>query len=543
MKSIPHKIYAALLFIFTIGLYLPLKAQNPVPGQQQQRPPVSTVPGGQKKMGGNSPGIVNITFIQMNDVYEIAPVQDGKYGGLARVATIIKRNKQSDPNTFTFLSGDFLSPSAVGLASDDQGIPIKGKQMVDVLNRLGVDFVTFGNHEFDVKEAELQQRINESTFEWISSNVSHVVNGASTPFTKTEGGKNSALPSTKILTIKNRADKEVKVGIIALTLPANQQPWVHYDDYLQSAKKAYDEVKDDADFVIAVTHLSIDEDKMLAKTIPQLKLIMGGHEHENILIKYGNTYISKADANAVTVYVHRMHYNLQTHELIIQPMIKTIDSTIVADSSVERSVNAWMDMAFRSFEKQGIEPGKVVTNTATVFDGFEKDIRFMQTNLGELICNSMLAASKNKPDAAILNSGSIRLDDELTGEITQYDILRVLPFGGQVLEVEMKGTLLKKILDASAGNTGSGGYLQYSGISMDPTTHVWMLKGGTLDEGKNYLIVMDAFLMTGQESKLDFLTSQNPDIIRVTNPDQNNKEDLRNDIRLALIDYMEKHVK
>jgi 2',3'-cyclic-nucleotide 2'-phosphodiesterase (5'-nucleotidase family) len=53
------------------------------------------------------------------------------------------------------------------------GKAIRGRQMVEALNAAGLDFAIFGNHEFDIREAELQERLNESHFQWISTNSFH----------------------------------------------------------------------------------------------------------------------------------------------------------------------------------------------------------------------------------------------------------------------------------------------------------------------------------------------------------------------------------
>ena len=93
----------------------------------------------------------NIDFIilQMNDVYEIAPLEGGKAGGLARVATVRQDLLKESPNVVTVLSGDFLSPSFIGTLKTDEGEKIAGLQMIETLNTLGLDYATFGNHEFD----------------------------------------------------------------------------------------------------------------------------------------------------------------------------------------------------------------------------------------------------------------------------------------------------------------------------------------------------------------------------------------------------------
>ena len=57
---------------------------------------------------------VSFTILQLNDIYEIAPVEGGHRGGLARVATLLKRLRAENPNTLALLSGDFLNPSAIG---------------------------------------------------------------------------------------------------------------------------------------------------------------------------------------------------------------------------------------------------------------------------------------------------------------------------------------------------------------------------------------------------------------------------------------------
>ena len=61
------------------------------------------------------------------------------------------------------LGGDYLSPSAIGTAVVD-GQPLAGRQMVDVLNHVGVDWAVLGNHEFDVSEAAFRARLAEEPF-------------------------------------------------------------------------------------------------------------------------------------------------------------------------------------------------------------------------------------------------------------------------------------------------------------------------------------------------------------------------------------------
>jgi len=105
-----------------------------------------------------------VTLLQLNDLYDIMPVEKGKKGGLARIATLRDRIAKETPDALLVLAGDFLSPSTMSSV-------FQGSQMVAGLNAVGVDLVTFGNHEFDFGEQVTLQRMRESRFTWVSSNV------------------------------------------------------------------------------------------------------------------------------------------------------------------------------------------------------------------------------------------------------------------------------------------------------------------------------------------------------------------------------------
>ena len=79
---------------------------------------------------------VEITFLHVNDVYEISPLEGGKVGGMARLATLRKELINKNPNTLTVLAGDFLNPAVISTFKHE-GKSIKGKQMVEAMNAVG----------------------------------------------------------------------------------------------------------------------------------------------------------------------------------------------------------------------------------------------------------------------------------------------------------------------------------------------------------------------------------------------------------------------
>ena len=105
-----------------------------------------------------------ITLLQVNDVYQFAPVDRGTRGGIGRVLTLKKQIQKESPNTLFLFSGDTISPSV-------ESITYKGAQMIEAWNTVGLDYATFGNHEFDFGPEVLQERIKESRFGWVAANV------------------------------------------------------------------------------------------------------------------------------------------------------------------------------------------------------------------------------------------------------------------------------------------------------------------------------------------------------------------------------------
>lgn len=468
------------------------------------------------------------TILQINDVYEIAPLSNGTVGGMARVATIYKQLKAENPNTFFVHAGDFLNPSVIGTLSVE-GKRIRGKQMVEVMNVAGVEYVTLGNHEFDLEYADLQERINESTFAWVIANAKYKSNNQLSPFFKQTNSKKTFFPTSVVLKAGN-----LRIGMIGLMLPVDVG-FLEVENPLEVVQKEYNRLKDSTEVVLALTHQTIEVDKMLAAKMPMIPLIMGGHEHDNMKVKVGESVICKADANAKTAYIHRFSYDFQTKKLVVRSEVKTIDNTIPDDPKTAEVVNKWLGIAENSARAIGLNPKAVVMEAKEPLNGLESSIRSKATNLTTFIAEAMRAASKSAT-ASFFNGGSIRIDDQIEGKVTEYDILRVLPFGGQIFEVEMKGSLLLQVLEAGMKNKGKGGYLHHANIELKGNK--WKIGNKKIKKDKYYTVATTDFLMTGKELGLGFLIEQHPDIRQVIKPDKNDKTDLRNDIRRAIVAYL-----
>ena len=105
----------------------------------------------------------------------------------------------------------------------------------------------------------------------------------------------------------------------------------------------------------------------------------------------------------------------------------------------------------------------------------------------------------------------------------------------------MKGSLVVRMLDAGKKNYGIGGFLHYNeNLQFDVNTNAWLLDGKALDPAKIYHVALPEFLLSGKEANMDFINPKNPDVVKVY-PAATDKTDPRTDVRLAVVQYLQKN--
>jgi 5'-nucleotidase len=460
------------------------------------------------------PKPVAVTIVHLNDVYEILPVEGGKSGGLARVATVIRQMKATQSPLLTTLGGDYLSPSALGTAIVD-GAPMAGRQMVDVLNATGVDWATFGNHEFDVSEAAFRAHLTQAKFRIVSSNVTDA-NGQPFP-----GVPTSAIAQIEV------AGRTVRIGLIGLTIDHTVKSWVRYRDGIAAARDEVAKLRGRTDAIVALTHLSLEQDAELVTAVPGIDLVLGGHEHENWLMYRGAQFVPivKADANVRSLAIVTLTFRTPSARPEVSARLQVIDERIALDPSVDAVARQWVERGFDGFRREGFSPEAVVATIAEPLDGRESTVRNRSGRLTDLIAAAM-AREAAPVDVALFNGGSVRIDDVIPpGPVTEYDVIRILPFGGRVVKASVDGALLARVLDTGVNNEGTGGYLHAWGARKENGT--WIVQGRPIDPARRYAVAMTDFLLSGGETNLGFLTRANPQVRDV--------QELR-DIRRAVIE-------
>lgn len=448
---------------------------------------------------------INFTLLQLNDVYEMSPLNAGKTGGLARVATLQKQLKAVNEHTYSILAGDLISPSAIGTSILD-GEPLAGKQMIALFNHLHWDYVTFGNHEFDVGKAALLKRLTESKSVFFSVNV--LDKATQQPFAHSQ--------KSVVFSVDG-----VKVGLVGLTLEHTPLDFVTFLEPLATAKKEIQQLKQqNVDVIILVTHQDYTDDIAFAEKLDGVDLIIGGHEHENMsLVRGANLVpITKADANAKSAFVHNISVDKQTGHKYIESKLVFLDESIPLDAETTEVVNHWQQQAFASFRKQGFDPEHVICTTHLGLDGLEASVRSKTTALTDLIAQGFLHTFKNA-ELSLYNGGSIRIDDEIPpGAITEYDIIKILPFGDNISLVQLPGEVLLKALNAGQANSGKGGFLHYANVKY--ANKQWLVNGQAIESKRNYKVAMPNFLLEKGDQGLEFLLLSNNSTIKRLNQPQ-----------------------
>jgi 5'-nucleotidase/UDP-sugar diphosphatase len=209
---------------------------------------------------GAEPQTYHLTILHTNDIH------GHELMNLARQATLIKEIRAKEANVLVLNAGDVF-------VDGKYQFKFYGELEFALLNALGTDALTLGNNEFKATNGPAAQkylyaRINQAKFPVLCANVLLAKNG-------------SYLYNVKPYIVFNV--KGVKIGIFGVSTNEigryKQAEGFTVLDQIATAKKIYSEVATQADIVLALTHIGYKQDRFLAKAVPGVAAIVGGHSH------------------------------------------------------------------------------------------------------------------------------------------------------------------------------------------------------------------------------------------------------------------------
>jgi 5'-nucleotidase len=441
-----------------------------------------------------------LTFLHLNDTYRVGAVEDGTAGGFSRVVTLARALQAQGRDVRILHGGDFLYPSLESQLWD-------GLQMVDAMNFLnGVAplYATAGNHEFDRRgPKQLVAAIQASEFAWLGDNYT------------LNTGDAAADEALRAGFTFQHGDKTI--GVFSVTLHGNDggnmRDYVDIDrDYKAVAERAIAALDaQGVDLIIGVTHMHMWQDLEIARLqarYPKLAFIVGGHEHEpQYSNEPGSALVMKGASNARVIWRIDVDFDADNSYVVSERRI-TLDETIAFDAEYEVLARKWRDLLLEKYPFLEARVGAADHR----MDVREESIRSGETSWGNFVADQMRKAfGDEQADLAFINSGTLRIDDYIEGDILFEDIGRTFGFSSYLRYTTLTGAEFKAVMEAGyrGGPEAQGYFPQISGFRVcvdrgrkefDRIVSLQVPVGDTwqaIDADREYVLVVPDFLYGG----------------------------------------------
>lgn len=419
------------------------------------------------------------------------------YGGIARFKTKIDSLRNITDNDYiTLSSGDnFLAGATFNAGLNNEN------GMYDALgmSAIGYDAICLGNHDFDFGPDVLAQFINDFTIDapFLSCNLSF----------EEEDSLQALVDAGRIASSTIITTSEGTIGVVGATTPALS--YISSPRNVTISEAVADSVQaqvdkllaQDINKIILISHLQdITEDTTLIKSITGVDVVIAGGGDELLgsdssavlssdLPFFSGYPLAITDKNNDTVYVVTTPGNYKyvgKLDLTFNPDgeiiaigdesgLYLVDSTTTADSALQvmvDSINSDLD-AYES---------NVIATSEVELDGTRNNVRYIETNLGNLVTDAMLWQANqlyaeygvDSADVAFVNGGGIRNNTIIpAGELNELNTFEILPFSNFVSIIEeVTPATLKEALENSVSamkdglNSGTGRFLQVAGLKM-----------------------------------------------------------------------------
>ena len=428
---------------------------------------------------------VKLSLLHINDIDRI---EDSKgRGGLARLMTLVNRERAAAEHAIFTHGGDTISPSL--LAGFD-----KGAHMIDLFNEAELDLMVLGNHEFDFGPAVTRQRISEARFPVLGANAvdstGTLLEGTLATWTKEVG------PYT--------------VGFIGLTTPETPEissaEGVTFKPLVETARELSGNLRSNgADLIVALAHTGIAEDLQLVNGDSGIDVLLSGHDHLQITYYNGQRAFVEAGSQGENLMVVEVTMDTVDdrgqQKFVWQPQFRILSTQDVEpDAAMAAKVQVYLDQLSKELD---IAVGKSVTP----LDSRRASVRGAETAIGNLIADAMREGVD--ADVAITNGGGIRGDKtyEAGVTLTRRDIQTELPFGNRTVKLQVTGAQLLEALEhgVSAVEEGAGRFPSTSGIAMTWTRNAMpgervksvSVNGKPLDPMATYTVATNDFMAKG----------------------------------------------
>ncbi|CAE7215974.1 yfkN [Symbiodinium necroappetens] len=420
----------------------------------------------------------DLRILSVNDVY--------KPERLALVRTVARAAVDPGVLVKQVLPGDLLGGSLY--ASEHLG-----ESTVDVLNSLGVDYCLLGNHEFDYGEKRLRELMDKSRFPWLGSNVRD---------RDSQSIFHTALDSDTFWVQSSHGP--VLCGLFGLCTPATPQlsdPGhnISFEDPISHARRCVKALRaSGCELIVALTHLSLHQDKQLAESCDGIHVILGGHDHDPYYLIHHGVLIAKCGQNAEYVGILDLYLTRALAGVEVKHSFHFRSTAAVKeDPAVVEAVCRWKKSTTSTEEELCVVGSPLSSRTY--------ELRSTENAFGCLVADAAFWACRpHGCHGAIINGGFIRQDRLYPAHsvLTAQQVSEELPFAECPAVVRMTGQSLRYALEEmlASAPTPVGCFPHVStgmAVSYDPSAPPFArvqgleVDGRTVDPDEQYLVAIN----------------------------------------------------
>ncbi len=392
-------------------------------------------------------GDFTIRILHTGDTHAHFEPTGDHLGGLSRRRSFVREIRRQGGNVLLLDSGDLFRGTLYFLE-------YSGKACAWAMNRIGYDAMTIGEHEFDLGDSALAEFAGGASFPLLSANLSMP---ASSPL------RGKIVPYI----IKDFGGE--KVGIFGLTTPdvtrANHLPGYSVSDPISSATQAVAALQSQGvDKIILLSHLGYEQDKLIASSVSGIDVVVGGHTHTLLGNMEGSsgpypTVVRSPSGDPVLVvasgkwgeYIGDLPVTFDSAGRIsgYSGQLHPLDSGVPYDREMSGMVKKFK-APLAGFKHTSIG------RSSQPLDGSYYHVRKRETNLGDVITDAMRwKMSSDGVQIAMINSGGIHAGIE-AGDIQPWQVLNALPYGDEIVDMDLSGTQVLEMLENSVSQSGYG---------------------------------------------------------------------------------------
>lgn len=393
-------------------------------------------------------------------------------GGAARRATLVQQLRRSFGTTWLVDAGDYMDGTAFS-------IEFRGQADVATMNAMGYTIATHGNHELNNSRAQWLELARMARFPVVCANIVDA------------NTQQPLLKPYEILTVEG-----ARIAVFGLVTestrgyPATREG-VAILDAIPVARRLVPELRRQADVVVLISHLGIEVDELLAREVPGIDVIIGGHSHTRLaqptFVPSGGLVSLFQKNGTVIAQAFQWGGELGKLELILRRDPNSGRWTLMSyrGELILVSPDIPEDPRVKSVVERYWKPirayyGVVVGEAEDDFTRRGSDDA--EYNLVADAVREMLGTEMD-----FQNMGGVRAPI-LRGVISRYDLAKALPFGNTAVTFRISGTQLRELL-ARTRPAVSGIRYRYQGGQLREVT----VNGQPLEDSRQYLASTNSY--------------------------------------------------